>query len=777
MSIGPSANAPEASTSVAVRVLCQFTAKRGDLDLRFTPAPSAREGIAGHQIVASRRGRDYESEVTLEGSYESLRVRGRADGYDKRERRLDECKTYRGDLARMPENHRALHWAQAKMYGAMLCHKHQLRELRVALVYYDVDTEHETILAETFPAEQLQAFFDEHCAQYANWARTELARKTARDEALHAMSFPYEFYPAQRRLAESVYRAAVQGEHLLAQAPTGVGKTLATLFPMLKAMGAQRIDRIFYLAAKTTGRELALHALRALTSTVSLRVLEITAREKVCKYPDYACHGDSCPLAKRFYDRLPGARAEGLELGMMDQKTINAVATNHGVCPYFLSQELARWSDVIIGDYNYYFDQSAFLYGLAQEQGWRVGVLVDEAHNLVERARRMYSASIATDSLKWAKKAASPLLRRCIERVGREFQRIANAQQAQYQVYERVPKSLMKALDEYLSQQSALADQAVLLPESVQDLFFDALSFHGLAEELAEHSVFDVTTPEYATYTIRNIVPAPFLKPRFANSQSVVLFSATLTPRKFYLDLLGLPDTSRWLDVESPFSPEQLQVRLVRHISTRYQHRDDSIAPIAELILKQFERAPGNYLVFASSFDYLARIAEQLDRVAPHIPNRLQHRQMTEGERKGFLDGFVSGGQCIGLAVLGGAFGEGVDLPGERMIGAFIATLGLPQLNEITEQMRLRMDALFGAGYDYTYLYPGLHKVIQAAGRVIRTREDRGVVYLIDDRYTRSEIRELLPRWWQPQLFRKPRSSRHRAVKSEDGPADDSEQL
>lgn len=776
MSSGPTANSPATSTSVAVRVLCQFTAKRGDLDLRFTPAPSAREGIAGHQIVASRRGRDYEAEVTLEGTYESLRVRGRADGYDSQEPRLDECKTYRGDLARMPDNHRALHWAQAKMYGAMMCRKQQLRELRLALVYYDVDSEQETVLAETFTAEALQAFFDEHCAQYADWARSELAHKTARDQALQAMNFPFEFYPAQRQLAKSVYRAAVHGEHLLAQAPTGVGKTLGTLFPMLKAMGGQRIDRIFYLAAKTTGRELALHALRALTSTVKLRVLEITAREKVCKHPDLACHGDSCPLARRFYDRLPGARAEALECGVMNQKTIDGVATRHGVCPYFLSQELARWSDVIIGDYNYYFDQSAFLYGLAQEQGWRVGVLVDEAHNLVERARRMYSASISTDSLKRAKKEAPPLLRRCIERLGREFQRIADAQRAPYQVYERAPKSLLNALEDYVSNQSALADQAVLLPESVQELFFDALSFYSLAEEFAGHSVFDVTTPESATYTIRNIVPAAFLEPRFAGSQSVVLFSATLTPRKFYLDLLGLPETTRWIDVASPFSPGQLEVQLVHQISTRYQHRDDSIAPIVELIIEQFERAPGNYLVFASSFDYLTRIAEELDRVAPNIPKRLQHRNMTEIERKVFLDGFMPGGQCIGLAVLGGAFGEGVDLPGDRMIGAFIATLGLPQLNDITEQMRLRMDELFGAGYDYTYLYPGLHKVIQAAGRVIRTRDDRGVVYLIDDRYTRGEVRELLPKWWQPQAFRKPRSPRPRAVKSQDESAG-SEQL
>jgi len=740
--------------SVAVRVLCQFTAKRGDLDLRFTPAPSAREGIAGHIIVASRRGRDYQTEVTLEGTYDGLQVRGRADGYDTKERRLDECKTYRGELARMPDNHRALHWAQAKMYGAMLCRKQKLREIRLALVYYDVDTEHETVLAENFRADDLQTFFEEHCAQYATWGRAELEHRQARDRALLSMSFPYEFYPAQRELAETVYRVAALGEHLLAQAPTGVGKTMGTLFPMLKAMGAGKIDRIFYLTAKTTGRQLAIDALQALaTPEIKLRVLEITAREKVCRYPDSACHGDSCPLAKKFYDRLPGARAMALQGGMMTQKVIGAAAIEHGICPYFLSQELARWSDVIIGDYNYYFDQSAFLYGLAQEQGWRVGVLVDEAHNLIERARRMYSGAIDAETLRRARKEAPELLRTAIERLSNEFQRIANAQQVPYQVYEIAPKSLLKALDTYISRHSALADQAMLFPEHVQKLFFDALAFHGLAEDFAEHSLFDITHPEHATFMIRNVVPAPFLKLRFAHTKCVVLFSATLSPREFYQDLLGLPDTTRWLDVESPFSPDQLEVQVVRHISTRYQHRGDSIAPMVELIVRQFERMPGNYLVFASSFDYLARIAEALDRAAPHIPNRLQVRNMSESERKQFLEGFAPEGRSLALAVLGGAFGEGIDLPGERMIGAFIATLGLPQLNEVSEQMRVRMDELFDAGYAYTYLYPGLQKVIQAAGRVIRTQHDRGIVYLIDDRFARREVRELLPKWWRLQIL------------------------
>jgi len=746
----PSYVTASTSLSVAVRVLCQFTAKRGDLDLRFTPAPSAREGIAGHGIVANRRGGHYQAEVALEGMHDGLQVRGRADGYDSKARRLDECKTYRGELARMPDNHRALHWAQAKMYGAMLCQKQQLRELRVALVYFDVDTEQETVLAEDFSAEALQAFFEDHCARYAAWGRAELEHRQARNRALQSLSFPYDFYPAQRQLAETVYRVAATAGHLLAQAPTGVGKTMGTLFPMLKAMGAQKIDRIFYLTAKTTGRQLALDALKALSPPdLKLRVLEITAREKVCKYPDSACHGDSCPLARKFYDRLPGARSAALYRGMMTQTVIASVASEHGVCPYFLSQDLARWSDVVIGDYNYYFDQSAFLYALAQEQGWRVGVLIDEAHNLIERARRMYSASIDAETLQRAKKESPKMLSRAIARLDDEFHRIAHAQKQAYRVYDVAPKSLLKALDTYINQQSALADQAALFPEHVQKLFFDALAFCGLAEEFAEHSLFDITHPQYATFTIRNVVPAPFLKPRFANTACVVLFSATLSPRQFQQDLLGLPETTRWLDVESPFSADQLDVQLVPHISTRYQHRDDSIAPMVEVIVQQFQRLPGNYFVFASSFDYLARIAQELDRVAPHIPNRLQVRNMSEAERKQFLDGFAPEGRSLALAVLGGAFGEGIDLPGERVIGAFIATLGLPQLNEVSEQIRLRMDELFDAGYAYTYLYPGLQKVIQAAGRVIRTRNDRGVLYLIDDRFGRRDVRSLLPKWWK----------------------------
>jgi DNA excision repair protein ERCC-2 len=290
----------------------------------------------------------------------------------------------------------------------------------------------------------------------------------------------------------------------------------------------------------------------------------------------------------------------------------------------------------------------------------------------------------------------------------------------------------------------------------LQRFYFDALHFTKLAESFGEHSLFDVTARDGgAALCIRNIVPAHFLKSRFAAAHSAALFSATLSPWNYYGDALGMPASTGWIDVESPFEAHQLAVHVVDRISTRFQHRAQSAAPIAELIAQQYGAAPGNYLAFFSSFDYLEQVAAQFAQAYPDIPAWRQPRRMQEGERDAFLARFTLDGCGIGFAVLGGAFGEGIDLPGKRLVGAFIATLGLPQMNPVNEQIRQRMQAIFGAGYDYTYLYPGIQKVVQAAGRVIRSRSDRGVVYLIDDRFAQPAVQELLPRWWklgQPAL-------------------------
>ncbi len=780
--------------TVAVRELCEFTAKAGDLDLRFTPAPTALEGIAGHAAVAARRGPGYERELPLAGGWQDedgglhrplhLHVRGRADGFDAAAGRLEEVKTFKGRLDRQPASHRALHWAQAKVYGWLLCQARQLDALDVALVYFDIATEQETVFTERCSAADLRAHFDLQCRRFATWAAQESAHRAARDAALAALAFPFgSFRTGQRPLAEAVYRAATAGRCLLAQAPTGIGKTAGTLFPQLKALPGQRLDKLFFLAAKTSGRQVALHALARMQgsapqgSALPLRVLELVARDKACEYPGQACHGDACPLARGFYDRLPAARAAALLAQppepapgplMLDQPRVRAAALDHGICPYYLSQELARWADVVVGDYHYFFDLGALLHGLTQAAGWRVALLVDEAHNLVERGRGMYTAALAPGVLYDARQSPTarsvPAVKKALDRIRRAWVALDKAieaapppQGAGYAVQEDgFPPKLLAALQqgcgslgEHFAEHPEQADAAL------QAFYLEALHTLRMAELLDAHSLVDVQRPAGAapggsTVCVRNIVPAPFLAPRWAAAHTATLCSATLSPTHYHADLLGLPANHAAIDVASPFAARQLQVQVARHISTRWAHRAASAEPIADLMARQFGERPGNYLAFFSSYDYLAQVAEAFARRHPRLPHWCQSRRMQEAEQRAFLDRFTEESQGIGFAVLGGAFAEGIDLPGRRLIGAFLSTLGLPQINPVNEQIRARMERLFGAGYgyDYAYLFPGLQKVVQAAGRVIRTPQDEGTVHLIDDRFDRAEVRRLLPAWW-----------------------------
>ena len=307
--------------TVAVRELCEFTAKQGDLDLRFTPAPTAEEGVAGHALVQARRGEQYRKEVALQGQHGPLLVRGRADGIDPSRRRVEEIKTFRGSLDRQRPTHRHLHWAQVKIYGWLTCQAEGWDEAEVALVYLDLGSHEETVLVERCGAGELRAHFEDHCDRFLAWAAAEMARRERLHAALQALRFPFgDFRTGQRPLAEAVYRAAAHGRCLLAQAPTGIGKTMGTLFPLLKAAASQRLDRIFFLTAKTSGRQAALQTLARLSqpdqdgTAAPLRVLELVARDKSCEHPDKACHGDSCPLAKGFYDRLAAARATAVDV-------------------------------------------------------------------------------------------------------------------------------------------------------------------------------------------------------------------------------------------------------------------------------------------------------------------------------------------------------------------------------------------------------------------------------------------------------------------------------
>ncbi|WP_321946907.1 ATP-dependent DNA helicase [Paraburkholderia sp. J10-1] len=758
------------SYTVAVRTLCEFTAKRGDLDLRFTPSPDASDGRAGHAAIAARRAPGYETEIALSGTFESLTVRGRADGYDPARRRLEEFKTYRGDLEAMRENQRALHWAQLRVYGALLCDTLGLEALELALVYYDIGSGRETALVEQASASELRAAFETQCRRFVAWAEQEYAHRTARDAALAALCLPHpQFRAGQRDLAEAVWRAATQGRCLLAQAPTGIGKTIGTLFPQLKACPRAAIDKVVFLSAKSSGRQLALDALATLTTapeeatdntqrtTLPLRVLELVAREKACEHPEAACHGESCPLARGFYDRLPAARAAALERVRLDRAALRAVAGEHAVCPYYLGQELARWSDVIVGDYNYWFDASAMLFMLAAHNQWRASVLVDEAHNLPERARAMYSAELVQTRIDTVRRAASAPLKRALARL----QKLWNAQNAvqpdAWRASDTLPEGLVAALGEVIGAiGDQLAEPALVRDPELERFYFDALHFTRIAERFDTHSLFDITPLAQqsarrprSTIAIRNIVPADALRPRIATAHSMTLFSATLSPTHYYSDMLGLPANTVSIDIDTPFRAEQLDVHIARHISTRFKDRERSLEALVARVSAQYAERPGNYLCFFSSYDYLQQAADVFMARHPQVDVWLQSRTMDEAGQQAFVARFVEGGCGIGFAVLGGAFGEGIDLPGTRLIGTFIATLGMPQVNALNEAMRACMDTLYGDGFDYTYLIPGLRKVVQAAGRVIRTEHDRGVVHLLDDRFAQPGVRALLPAWWR----------------------------
>ena len=745
--------------NVAVRTLCEFAARKGDLDLRYTPAPTSEEGIAGHGAVQARRGPRYQSEVALAGQCGKLMVSGRADGYDPIAGRLEEIKTHRGDLSRVREAQRNLHRAQLRAYGALLCRQENLNQIDLALIYYDVGKDKETPITETALAEELWRELVQLCEQYSDWAEQEASHRHERDLALKNLTFPFpDFRPQQRALAESVYRNSIRQQTLLLEAPTGLGKTLGTLFPALMAMPTARHDRLFYLTSRNTARQLAVDAVHLLRKKqpgpLPLRTLELVAKDHACEHPDKACHGDACPLAKGFFDRLPAARKDAANhTGALTQGVLADIARQHGICPYFLAQEMARWCDVVVADVNRMFDQSALLHALVRQNDWKASLLVDEAHNLVDRARGMYSVELSQARLLRVRKQAPKALKSKLDGVSRAWQSVIRDHcpdiSREPVMLDTLPGSLTGALNRLVS---AITDYLADHPPdlALQELMFESLAFTKLAEVFGDHSLCELIRPARgkARLSIQNLIPADFLAPRFEAADSTLMFSATLSPGVYYRDLLGMPEDTCFRSLPGPFTRDQLEVNFTPDISTRQPDRERSLTPIAELIHRQYQQRPGNYLAFFSSFSYLNRVRETLQQQAPDLPLRAQRPGMSADERTAFLDDFNEDNAGVALAVLGGVFSEGIDLPGDRLIGAFVATLGLPPFDHWHEILRQRLEQRFGAGHAYTYLIPGLQKVAQAAGRVIRTPEDTGVIWLIDDRFLQPKIRNLLPAWW-----------------------------
>jgi DNA excision repair protein ERCC-2 len=753
---------PDKRKPIAVRALAAFSAKTGSLDRRFTPGPTALEGIEGHQLVASRRSEDYQTEISLNLDYKTLHIRGRADGYDPGRHCLEEIKTFYGDFEKIPPNHRELHWAQAKLYGWMLCEQQGFEQINLALVYFHVGDQKEHRIEDTFTAQELKSFGSRLADIYHQWQLHIDQRMQALQPWLEQLTFPYEaMHSSQRQMAEAVYKAAATGRVLLAEAPTGTGKTLASIFPALKAMAKTPVDKIFYLTAKSTGKHLALENIQliATPSDTPLRALELTAQQKACFEPDKQCNGESCPFALDFYRKLPAAREAASNIPVLDQATLATLAREHQLCPFYLSMEMSRWVDLVVADFNYYFDGNPLLLALTNEFDWKPYLLIDESHNLLDRGRQMFTASLNRGLLRGAKQQAPKKLKTSLERINRiwrELIKSLESQDSQFTIINVPSDKFNLALLAFTNDYVELLQQQPEHPmqhTQVQDFFFEALNYQLVLELVDYDYCVDMqnTGSKDEIITLRNLIPARLLAQRLAAAHSACFFSATLQPAYFYHTLLGLPDDAVHIQVESPFAAEQLQVNIAQGLSTRYKDRQQSVQPICNLVEKQLQTQPGNALIFFSSYEFLQQVKQQLEPQLAHLDVQLltQARNMSESDRQDFLQQFSQHRNLLGLAVLGGSFSEGVDLAGDDLTGVFIATLGLPQVNPVNEYMRQFFQKEFQQGYNFTYLYPGLQKVIQAAGRVIRTRKDTGYLWLLDERFGQREIQALLPAWWK----------------------------
>ncbi len=655
----------------------------------------------------------------------------------------------------------------------------KIESIELCLVYIDYFSLKETLLCEDFSASELLLFATDLATKYELWHTQQQAHREQRDGYLLQLKFPFEqFRPGQGDMARAIFAAGTRStlsnpvdypNQVLIQAPTGIGKTLASLFGSLRAMPVAHLDKLFYLTPKNSGKALAWHGLEKILGSEPLeqktlpeskppwpkpplRVLELIAKDKACEYPENECHPLSCPLAAGFYDRLAPAREQAAQQGWLNQAAVREVALAHQICPYYLSQEMVRWVDVVIGDYNYYCDSSAMLFGLSAGLDWQVAVLLDEAHNVLERSRAMYSAQLEQATIKLLRKQAPRSLRNSFVTLDRAWTNTFDAQQQPYAVIDELPRSLLESMNKLVRK---VMDYFVQYPAEqlplLKDFMFKAMQLIALAENADKHSLIDITRSAHAesiVLSIRNIIPATQLAPRWNYAKLTVLFSATLTPMQAVVPILGLRETTLQLDIPAPFSADQLKVSVAKNLSTKFSHRQQSLSELARIMAAQYRAQPGNYMAFFSSYSYMQNAYQAVVEQFPDIPVCLQFSGMNDIEQQRYLAQFTEDSKQIGFAVLGGSFSEGVDLPGRRLIGAFIATLGMPQINDVNDQFKLRMDQLLGEGFDRQYLYPGLQKVVQAAGRVIRTLEDRGSIWLLDERYAKANVRALLPNWW-----------------------------
>lgn len=755
---------------ISVRALVEFVLRSGDIDNRRSGAAQKDAMAAGtriHKKIQKRMGGNYRAEVPLkyaaldEEEDIELLVEGRADGIFEEDGivTIDEIKGVYMDLERLTEPV-AVHMAQAMCYGYFYCCDRDLDGVRIQLTYCNLETEEIRRFHEDRSKEELEAWFRSVIHEYFKWARYLCHHELQRNQSISGLEFPFPYREGQRDLAVAVYKTISRKKRLFIQAPTGIGKTLSTIFPAVQAMGAGKASKVFYLTAKTITRTVAEEAFRILRSRgLVFTAVTITAKEKLCPMEKTECNPEACPYAKGHFDRVNEAVFDILHLEQeMDRETVLRYAEKYRVCPFEFCLDISSWTDGIICDYNYVFDPNVRLKRyFADGASGDYLFLVDEAHNLVSRAREMYSASVYKEDFLEVKriiKGKSPRLERQLDRCNKLLLSMKR-ECGDWQLLEDVT-GLAAGIMTAFSYMETFMEEFPEFPEreTVLDFYFCLRDFLNIYEELDGHYQIYEENREDGSFLVRLfcVDPSRLLSRCMDQGASTILFSATLLPVRYYKTLLSGNQEDYAVYVNSPFPEENRLLMVAEDVSSRYTRRSPSeYRKVADYIRIVTESRPGNYMVFFPSYQYMGEIEEILEEEPLEADLLVQGQGMGEAEKTEFLEEFEKerSHSLAAFCVMGGVFSEGIDLKEERLIGVIVVGTGLPMVCVEQEVLKGYFDETEEKGFDFSYQYPGMNKVLQAAGRVIRTPEDRGVILLLDDRFLRRDHLELFPREWE----------------------------
>ena len=755
---------------ISVRALVEFVLRSGDIDNRRSGAAQKDAMAAGtriHKKIQKRMGGNYRAEVPLkyaaldEEEDIELLVEGRADGIFEEDGivTIDEIKGVYMDLERLTEPV-AVHMAQAMCYGYFYCCDRDLDGVRIQLTYCNLETEEIRRFHEDRSKEELEAWFRSVIHEYFKWARYLCHHELQRNQSISGLEFPFPYREGQRDLAVAVYKTISRKKRLFIQAPTGIGKTLSTIFPAVQAMVAGKASKVFYLTAKTITRTVAEEAFRILRSRgLVFTAVTITAKEKLCPMEKAECNPEACPYAKGHFDRVNEAVFDILHLEQeMDRETVLRYAEKYRVCPFEFCLDISSWTDGIICDYNYVFDPNVRLKRyFADGASGDYLFLVDEAHNLVSRAREMYSASVYKEDFLEVKriiKGKSPRLERQLDRCNKLLLSMKR-ECGDWQLLEDVT-GLAAGIMTAFSYMETFMEEFPEFPEreTVLDFYFCLRDFLNVYEELDGHYRIYEENREDGSFLVRLfcVDPSRLLSGCMDQGASTILFSATLLPVRYYKTLLSGNQEDYAVYVNSPFPEENRLLMVAEDVSSRYTRRSPSeYRKVADYIRIVTQSRPGNYMVFFPSYQYMGEIEEILEEEPLKADLLVQGQGMGEAEKAEFLEEFEKerSHSLAAFCVMGGVFSEGIDLKEERLIGVIVVGTGLPMVCVEQEVLKGYFDETEEKGFDFSYQYPGMNKVLQAAGRVIRTPEDRGVILLLDDRFLRRDHLELFPREWE----------------------------